>query len=248
MTGGRIKVAPIETAGGVSESSDGPLAEIASAAERGADLILLPQLSFYPYFPSHRDREALELGERLPPRRMTAALAQAGESHLCGSVYECSGEGLFYVRGELGTATAGCLLADRQRRVEAAQGRYEQMFFRPGAGPRGVAELPWGRTGLLLGADAREVEAWSDLVKSGAVLILVSVSEDGARWQGTKAIASGMAAVYGVAVALVNRGPTESQPDFAGGDLVIDASGGELSADENGIFDVSISAKGISDE
>ncbi len=252
--GTTLKLAPIGTAGRPSShpGDGGPLPEIAAASGSGADLILLPQLSFSPYFPVARDRDLLELGERLPSNSMRAAMEAAGESHLAASVYECVGEGVFYVRGELSSLADGCLLADRQHRVEAEPGRYEQMFFSPGFGARQVAELPWGPTGLLLGADVREAGAWSELAAAGAALVLASVSEPAERWQGTKRIAAGLAAANGIAVAVVNRAPSESEPDFAGGALVADAGGAELGPDQNGIYEVSIpvfdSSEGNSDE
>jgi len=242
-TTGPVSAGPVSTAAG----DGGPLAEIASASGRGADLVLLPQLSFSPYFPAQRDREALELGERLPSKLIASAREAAGDCLVAGSVYECVGEGVFYVRGELGSRSDGCLLAERQHRPEASRGRYEQMFFSPGHGPRSVAELPWGRTGLLLGADLREIEAWSELTRLGAQVVLGSVSEDADGWVRTARIAAGLAAVNGLALGLVNRAPSEAEPGFAGGELVVDRSGREIAADADGLFNLEIS-ESVEDE
>lgn len=243
-----LKLALIGATGPVSSGpvsagtgDGGPLTEIGTASGRGVDLVLLPQLSFSPYFPAKRDREALELGERLPSKQMRAALEAAGDCFLAGSVYECVGEGVFYVRGELGSRSEGCLLGERQRRPEASRGRYEQMFFSPGHGPRSVAELPWGRTGLLIGADLREIGAWTELSRLGAQVVLGSVSEDQDGWARTARIAAGLAAVNGVALGLVNRAPSEAEPEFAGGALVIDQAGREIAADADGFFNLEIS-------
>ncbi|HTU14767.1 MAG TPA: hypothetical protein VMF31_06190 [Solirubrobacterales bacterium] len=243
-----LKLALIGATGPVSAgpvSADagdgGPLTEIGSASGRGADLVLLPQLSFSPYFPARRDREALELGERLPSKQMRTALDAAGDCLIAASVYECVGEGVFYVRGELGSRAEGCLLAERQHRPEAGRGRYEQMFFSPGHGPRSVAGLPWGATGLLVGADLREIDAWSELSRLGARLVLGSVSEDRDGWARTTRIAAGLAAVNGIALALVNRAPSEGEPGFAGGGLVVDGVGREIAPDADGLFNLEIS-------
>mgnify|MGYP001002002814 CR=1 FL=1 len=246
--GHTVRVAPLGVAGPVTEGAGDGLRPIAAAAAAGADLILLPQLSFAPYFPARRDRGGLELGERLPSGSMRAALEAAGASHLAASVYECVGEGVFYARGQLGTGADGVLLADRQRRVEAGRGRYEQMFFSPGFGPRAVADLPWGRTGLLVGADVREPSAWAELAAAGAALAVAGVSEPAERWGSTRGIAAGLAAAHGVAVALVNRAPSEAEPGFAGGELIADAAGGEPTAGEGGIYELSIEAEGSEDE
>lgn len=245
-----LRVAPIGNAGRLSDQpgDDGTLGEITAASGRGAGLILLPQLSFSPYFPVERNREMLEMGERLPSGSMRRAMEAAGDSYLAASVYECVGEGVFYVRGELRSRTDGCLLADRQRRVEAGPGRYEQMFFSPGFGERTVAALPWGLTGMLLGADVRTAEAWSELGAAGARLILGAVSEPVESWEATKRIAAGLASAAGVAVAVANRGPSEAEPDFPGGALVAGGDGIELDPDQHGMYELPIPAKGNADD
>lgn len=214
----------------------GLLSEIRAAADGGADLIVLPQLSFSPYFPANRNREALELGERFPSKPMAAAREAARDSWLAASGYECKGEGVFYVRGELGSGSAGCHLVQQQHRIEAATGRYEQMFFSPGHTGRAVAESPWGAVGMLIGADVREIGSWTELLNLGASLVLASVSETADSWRGTCSIAAGLATVYGIALVLVNRSPADDEPDFAGGSLVVDPDGQEIAAGADGLF------------
>lgn len=237
-----LKIAMVGSAGPVTNGTGegGPRDAIGSASGRGADLIVLPQLSFSEYFPAVRDREALELGERLPSARMRAAVEAADGAFVCASVYECVGEGVFYARGELASAGQGTVLASRQRLPEAAHGRYEQMFFSPGHGPREVSELPWGWTGLLVGADLRSVGAWAELAGLGARLVIGSVSEDHDGWARTVRVAAGLAIVNGLALALVNRAPAEKEPDFAGGELVIDPQGREIPMGEDGLFELRI--------
>lgn len=237
-----FRIAMVGTAGPVATGNGGgPRDEIAAAAERGADLVMLPQLSFSPYFPAVRDREALELGERLPSKTMAAALAVTGDALLAATVYECVGEGVFYVRGQVASASGQCVLADRQHRVAGSPGRYEQMYFSPGHGPRSVSELPWGRTGLLIGGDLNSIEAWSELAGLGADLVIGSTSLDQDGWVRTCRVASGLATVNGIALALVNRAPSETEPGFAGGELVIDRAGREIAPARDGLFDLEIS-------
>jgi N-carbamoylputrescine amidase len=242
-----IRIAPIGTTGRpgpAGEDASGLLAEIGSAAAAGADLILLPQLSFSPYFPAFRDRAALELGERFPSPRMTAAREAAADAWLAATAYECEGEGVFYATAELGSIADGTVLAQRQHHPEAAVGRYEQMFFSPGHEPRTVAALPWGRTGMLLGQDARCPNAWAELKRAGAELVLVAVSETADGWQGTCRIASGFSAVHGIPVCAVNRSPAPDEPDFAGGSFACDSTGSEVNLDQNGLVVLSIPESG----
>jgi len=219
-------------------------AELESTAANGADLIILPQFSFSAYFAARRDRAALELAERLPSGSMGRATASAGDSYLAASVYECVGEGVFYSCGLIARNEEGILLKARQHQVDAAPGRYEQMFISPGFGLRSVANLPWGSTGLLVGADARSVPAWAELAAAGADLVVASVSEGQDLWRQTRSIAPALAAVHGVAVAVVNRASSKAEPDFAGGELVADGSGNELAPGADGIYELTVSPKG----
>lgn len=242
-----IRIAPLsvtgrQTAG--SEDDGGLLTEIGASSESGADLVLLPQLSFSLYFPARRDREALELGERFPSGRMAAARRAAGDAWLAASAYQCVGEGVFYVSGQIGSLTEGTRLVQRQHRIEATAGRFEQMFISPGHESREVGDLPWGRTALLIGADARDSATWTELAGLGAQLILVSVSEHTEGWEEICRICLGQSTTHGISVCAVNRGPAPDEPDFAGGSFACDGTGADLTADAAGIYNFSIPTSG----
>jgi N-carbamoylputrescine amidase len=244
-----IRIAPVELTGRpASDGSDasGLLDAIAAAAKAGADLVLLPQLSFSLYFPALRDRGALELGERFPSPRMSAARQAATGAWLAASAYECVGEGVFYVTGELGSTSEGTVLTQRQHHIEAEAGRFEQMFISPGHEERSVARLPWGRTAMLVGADARCPAAWAELGRAGAGLVLVSVSETADGWHGIRRVAAGFSTIHGIAVCAVNRAPAPDEPDFAGGAFACDATGNEVTVDQSGLFHLSIPNLGAS--
>jgi len=242
-----IRIAPIGVTGRpapVGNDAGGLLDAIGAAAEAGADLVLLPQLSFSLYFPALRDREGLELGERFPSPRMSSARQAAAGAWLAASAYECVGEGVFYVTGELGSEAEGTALTQRQHHVEAGAGRFEQMFISPGHEERSVARLPWGTTALLIGADARCPSAWTDLSRAGAGLVLVSVSETADGWQGIRRVAAGFSTIHGIAVCAVNRVPAPDEPDFAGGVFACDAGGNEVTAGQDGLVPLSIPNRG----
>jgi predicted amidohydrolase len=183
--------------------SGGPEA-VADARARGADLICLPHLSFIPYIAAERDRAGLELAERPPARSWRDAVAAAGGAWLAASAYESEGEGVFYVTARLATAT-DTGIAYRQLNVEAAHGRYEQMFWSPGYWPQPVAAAPWGPTGLLVGYDLRMPEAWAELARAGARVVIGGASEPAGLFEQTRRIAAGMAAAHGVTVLIANR-------------------------------------------
>lgn len=212
-------------------------ARVGEARAAGAELICLPHLSFSPYFPAQRDRGALEFAERSPSAAYRSVLDVAGSAWVFASSYESEGEGVFYVTARLGrfgeTATAY-----RQVRVDAAPGRFEQMFWSPGHAGYAVAGLPRGPAGLIVGSDARVPEAYVELVRLGARVVVGGVSEDEEGWARTRRIAAGMAVAHGVGVMLVNRHGEEGDVVFPGGALAFDAGGGELLAGPDGMYEL----------
>jgi N-carbamoylputrescine amidase len=198
---------------------------VPEARERGAELICLPHLSFSPYVAAARDRDGLEHAERPVSRSFRDAGRLAGDAWLAASAYESKGEGVFYVTARL--ARGGAVAAAyRQRHVEAAPGRYEQMFWSPGHEPFAVAELPWGRTGLLVGFDLRTPAAWAELAAAGARVVLGGASEPAELWAATRRVAAGMAAAYGMTVLIANRS----------GSAAFDPSGAETAPGDDSLF------------
>jgi predicted amidohydrolase len=188
-------------------SGSGEPEAVAAARSRGADLICLPHLSFIPYVAAERDRAGLELAERTPARSWRDALAAADGAWLAASAYESEGEGVFYVTARLapgGSAGDGGI-AYRQINVEAAHGRYEQMFWSPGHWPQVVGPSPLGPAGLLVGYDLRVPDAWAELARLGARVVIGGASEPSDLWERTQRVAAGMAAGHGFTVLIANR-------------------------------------------
>jgi predicted amidohydrolase len=230
-------------------------ASVAAASAAGAALICLPQWSFAPYVAATRDRAGLELAQRAPSPQWRAALAAAAPAWLAASAYESEGEGVFYLTARIGcasggedggaaTAADGTAAAGRQRALDAAPGRYEQLFCSPGHGLEALADAPWGRTGLLVGSDVRDPRAWGRLAVAGARLLVAGVSEEEDGWRRVSALARGMAAAHGIAVALVNRAGEEHGIRFAGGALAVAAGGEVLPANEEGRVSLPLPARG----
>ena len=101
-------------------------------------------------------------------------LEAAGPAWVFASSYESEGEGVFYVTARLGRS-GGTAVSYRQVRVEAAPGRFEQMFWSPGhAAVRGRG--PAARAGRsVVGPDARAPEAYAELARFGARLVVGGV-------------------------------------------------------------------------
>jgi predicted amidohydrolase len=203
----------------------------------GAELICLPHLSFIPYVAAVRDRAGLELAERPPSRSMREALEIADGAWLAASAYESEGEGVFYVTSYL-AGPDDAVSSYRQRRVEAAEGRYEQMFWSPGHGPRDTVELPIGAAATLIGADLREPSAWAELVAAGAAVVIGGASEPAELWERTTRIAAGMAAAHRVTALLVNRLDDRLGVEHPGGNAVFDRDGVRVPPYDRGTYEV----------
>ena len=212
-------------------------ARVEEARAAGAGLICLPHLSFAPYFPARRDRGALEFAERPPSAAYRSVMELAGSAWVFASSYESEGEGVFYVTARLGRAgEAGA--SYRQVRVEAAPGRFEQMFWSPGHAGYAIMGLPGGAAGLLVGADAQDPEAYSELARLGAQMVVGGVSHNAEGWARTRRIGAGMSAALGIGVLLVNRHGREGDAIFPGGTLATDANGEEISPGPDGLYDL----------
>jgi predicted amidohydrolase len=203
----------------------------------GAELICLPHLSFIPYVAAVRDRAGLELAERPPSRSMREALEIADGAWLAASAYESEGEGVFYVTSYL-AGSDDAVSSYRQRRVEAAEGRYEQMFWSPGHGSRDTVELPIGAAATLIGADLHDPSAWAELVAAGVDVVIGGASEPAELWERTTRIAAGMAAAHRVTVLVVNRLDDRLGIKHPGGNAVFDRDGVRVPPHDRGTYEV----------
>jgi N-carbamoylputrescine amidase len=205
-------------------------AAVPEARSRGADIVCLPHLSFAPYVAATRDRAGLEQAERAPSALFAEALDLAAGAWLSASAYESEGEGVFYVTARI-AGPDGTEGGYRQRQPEAAEGRFEQMFWLPGHEPPALAALPWGPTAALVGYDLRIPGAWPAMARAGARVVLGGASEPPALWEQTTRIAAGMAAAHGLTALIANRGDA----GFAGGGVAFGPGGEELAVDEDGL-------------
>ena len=218
--------------------SGGGTDAVRSARAAGADVVCLPQLSFLPYLPATLDRGGLERAERPPARSYREALEAADGAWLAASAYECEGEGVFYASALLGRKGGEPPLRHRQRRLDSSPGRYEQLLLSPGHEPAGVIELPWGPTGILIGADVCEHDRWKELAAAGARVVLAGVSAPAELWEQTRMAVAGLAARHGIAALVANREGQEHGIRFAGGGAGWDAGGSPLEAGPGGLIEM----------
>ena len=128
------------------------------------------------------------------------------------------------------------LLRHRQRRLDAEPGRYEPLLFSPGHDAPGVVELPWGPTGVLIGGDLRDPDAWDELAAAGARVVLGGASEPAPLWERTARVVSGQAALHGMTAAVANR---DAPGAVWGGD------GAPVAPRADGLFEVGPRKRGL---
>ena len=128
---------------------------IRAAAEHGARLVCLQELTLSPYFAVTPDGPggAGAVAEEIPGGRTTEfARRMAAETgaHVHASLYERADDG-----GELGFNTAICVAPDgevvartRKTHIPVTAGYYENRYFRPGDSGYPVVELGDARLGL----------------------------------------------------------------------------------------------------
>jgi predicted amidohydrolase len=226
----------------VAVLSGGGARAVAGARAAGADVVCLPQLSFAPYLPGVLDRAGRERAERPVARSYRDALAAAAGAWLAASSYESEGEGVFYATAMLGRHGDPALLRHRQRRLDAEPGRWEPLLLSPGHGTPGVIALPWGPTGVLIGADLRDAASWAELAAAGARVVLGGASEPEPLWARTRRIVAGLAAAHGIAAVVANREGEEHGVRFAGHGGAWDAAGRELEPSADGLLEPMVAA------
>lgn len=150
------------------------LASIASAAEQGAELVLLPELHATPYFCKTAEARLFDLAEPVPGPT-TETLCEAASDHdviIVASVFERRDAGLYHntavVIDNNGT------IAGRYRKMHIPDdpGYYEKFYFTPGDLGFTPIQTSKARLGVLVCWDQWYPEAARLMALNGAELLL----------------------------------------------------------------------------
>jgi predicted amidohydrolase len=185
------------------------LAELVRGAP-DADLLILPYLAVQTPFWDRLDRPAaFRQAERSPCPSLLAAQAASRERGipLLASVYEATGEGIFYALAEVRGRDGELTCTYRQWHALNETGLHERLYFQPGSGAIApVFDCGGMRLGLLMGGDLWVPEAARLLRLGGAEVILaLTALPDALVGQGAT-IAPARSIENGVPVVLANRG------------------------------------------
>jgi N-carbamoylputrescine amidase len=150
------------------------LAGIAEAAERGAELVLLPELHRSRYFCQRTDPALFDLAEPIPGPT-TAALAAAAARHrlvVVGSVFERRAPGLYHNTAVVFDRDGSLAGRYRKMHIPDDPGYGEKFYFTPGDLGFQPIDTTLGRLGVLVCWDQWFPEAARLMAMAGAELLL----------------------------------------------------------------------------
>ena len=215
-------------------------AMIEEAANRGAQIVCLPELFTTPYFPQYDIKNSAERDgvphDTVPGYMSDALSAMARDNSVVlvgGSIYEKAGDRFFntaLVHGEDG----GLLGRYRKTHIPYDEDFYEQSYFDRGDTGFQVVDTSHGRISPLICFDQWFPEAARACALDGAQMLFYPTAigrsdgieqHEGDWQQAWENVMRGHAIANSVVVAAVNRVGREDKMEFWGGSFIMDAFG-----------------------
>lgn len=246
----RVKISLVQMRMGQRrENLHKAVAMIEEAASQGAQIVCLPELFPYTYFPQQRGSK---VEPETVPGEITRLISRTAKrlsvSIIAGSIYERSNEGAFNTSVII--SKEGRILG-KYRKVHLPQDEcfYEQDYFRSGKNYL-TFDLDGVRIGVLICFDQWYPEPARILKLRGAEILFYpsaigsveGIEQTEGPWkEAWEAVQRGHAIANSMIVATVNRTGTEGRMNFWGGSFVYDQFGKKLcSANEKeGVLTVS---------
>ena len=199
---------------------------LAEAADRGADLALLPELPMNPWSPATRDArdDDAEPMDGLRSRVQAKAAAEAGIGLVGGIIH----------RDETGRRTSRALIFDRSGAIVATyeklhlpeeEGFWETSHYEPGTEPPRRIDAFGVPIGLQLCSDNNRPEGTHLLGAQGAVAMLNPRATEEATYQRWKVVFRANAMTSACYVLSVNRPYPEQGVPLGGPSVAIDPRG-----------------------
>lgn len=213
------------------------LAQIGLAAERGAQVVCLPELFLTPYPCQEEDPARFDLAEPIPGPT-SEALAKAAGRHevaLVASLFERRAAGVYHNTALTFDESGRQVGMYRKMHIPDDPLYYEKFYFTPGDLGFQAVQIRHGRLGTLVCWDQWFPEAARLTATAGAELLLYPTAigwqfdageeEDRAQHDAWETIQRGHAIANGVFVAAVNRVGREGGIRFWGQSFVVDPRG-----------------------
>lgn len=227
----------------LEKNLEAALSGIHTAAQRGARLILLPELHNHHYFCQSEDPENFDLAEPIPGPTTSALGATARELNvsIVGSVFERRTVEIYHNTAVVLDRNGGLAGCYRKMHIPHDPGYHEKYYFTPGDQGFVPIDTTIGRIGVLVCWDQWYPEAARLMALSGAELLLFptaigwdpddSDNERRRQHESWRTIQRSHAIANGIPVACCNRIGREPHPngnnyiDFWGSSFVCGPQG-----------------------
>jgi N-carbamoylputrescine amidase len=217
------------------------LDQIRQAGQRGAQVVVLPELFLSPYFCQQHDIRLFDLAEPIPSptTEALAAAAQAANVVVVASLFEKRAPGVYHNTAVVFDADGSTLGLYRKMHIPHDPLFYEKYYFTPGDLGFRVFRTRYAAVGVLVCWDQWYPEAARLTAMQGAEVLVYPTAIG---WHPTEKAQYGVAQhsawetiqrshaiANGVYVAAVNRvgheGPADAGLEFWGASFVADPSG-----------------------
>jgi N-carbamoylputrescine amidase len=215
-----VKVAGIQitATGDVQTNLDKALELAALAMERGAGLLVFPELCTTKWFPARMRQSSFELAETIPgpSTDRIAKFAVNNTAVVVLPIFEKGGKGRYYNSAAVIDADGSLLGTYRKIHIPNVMGWHEKFYFLPGDLGFPVFKTRAGRIGIQISWDVYFPEGSRILALKGADLIVVPTSNahhNNERWE---RMIAGNALANSVYFLRVNRVGREEKQSFYG--------------------------------
>ena len=203
---------------------------VKSAAERGAQLVVFPEMSILEFFPRKPHMyEFFDLAEPVPgpTSEWFANLARRYDIHIVYNHYELSLESMCFDTSVIVDRSGSLVGYQRMMHLAEEPGYNEKFYYTPGWDRYHVFELEGWRFGIAICYDRHFPEVFRSFILQGAHLVLVptavAATEPFAEVYELEMRAA--AVTHGVYIAMANRAGTEEPLRFLGQSMIIDPLG-----------------------
>ena len=226
-----MRIALVQHVAGLDRNRnvDRGLEALSEAAASGAEVVVYPELAFTRFHPQCRlEGNRLDLAEPIPGPTTTRFSQEAARLGIVVvlNLYERSGDRAFDSSPVI-DADGALLGTTRMMHITQYEGFYEQDYYDPGDTGAPVYDTAKGRLGVAICYDRHYPEYMRALALDGADLVVIPQAGAVGEWPAGVFEAELQAASFqnGYFIALANRVGQEELLRFAGGSLVVDATG-----------------------
>jgi N-carbamoylputrescine amidase len=233
----KVGLVQLRCSGDVAENMEKTISGIRTAAEKGAQVVVLQELFRSLYFCDVEDYDNFLLAEAIPgPSTDTlGSLAKELGVVIVASLFEKRAEGLYHNTTAVLDADGTYLGKYRKMHIPDDPGYYEKFYFTPGDLGYKVFPTQFGKIGVLICWDQWYPEAARITALKGADFLVYPTAIG---WAGTQdeatndeqygawqTIQRSHAVANGIPVVSVNRTGVEGPMQFWGGSFVANAFG-----------------------